>query len=223
MGAYDNNWDTDYILLLIKDNKLRQHNVLKKEEESMSDNVRPRRVILDLAVTLDGFIEGENGEVDWCIMDPEMEFNHFLDNIDTILYGKKSYDLWGKYSPQNDANETEKEMWEMVHSKEKYVFSRTQTGTENKVTFINKNIIEEVNKLKNQSGKDIWLYGGASLITTFINLGLVDEFRLSVHPVVLGEGKPLFTDINQRINLQMVGSKKFSSGVVQLIYRLNRN
>ena len=195
----------------------------KKEEESMSDNVRPRRVILDLAVTLDGFIEGENGEVDWCIMDPEMEFNLFLDNIDTILYGRKSYDLWGKYTPQNDANETEKEMWEMVHSKEKYVFSRTQTGTENKVTFINKNIIEEVNKLKNQSGKDIWLYGGASLITTFINLGLVDEFRLSVHPVVLGEGKPLFTDINQRINLQIVGSKKFSSGVVQLIYRLNRN
>ena len=96
----------------------------------MSDNVRPRRVILDLAVTLDGFIEGENGEVDWCIMDPEMEFNHFLNNIDTILYGRKSYDLWGKYSPQNDANETEKEMWEMVHSKEKYVFSRTQTGTE---------------------------------------------------------------------------------------------
>ena len=189
----------------------------------MSDNVRPRRVILDLAVTLDGFIEGENGEVDWCIMDPEMEFNHFLDNIDTILYGRKSYDLWGKYSPQNDANETEKEMWEMVHSKEKYVFSRTQKGTENKVTFINNNIVEEVNKLKNQSGKDIWLYGGASLITTFINLGLVDEFRLSVHPVILGEGKPLFTDINQRINLQMVGSKKFSSGVVQLIYRLNRN
>ena len=102
-------------------------------------------------------------------------------------------------------------------------FLEHKQGTENKVTFINKNIIEEVNKLKNQSGKDIWLYGGASLITTFINLGLVDEFRLSVHPVVLGEGKPLFTDINQRINLQIVGSKKFSSGVVQLIYRLNRN
>ena len=173
----------------------------------MSNNVRPRRIILDLAVTLDGFIEGKNGEVDWCIMDPEMGFNNFLNQIDTILYGRKSYDLWGQYSPQNDDTDTEKEMWELVHSKEKYVFSRTQTGTENKAIFINENIIEEVNKLKNQSGKDIWLYGGASLITTFINLGLVDEFRLSVHPVVLGEGKPLFTDIKQRINLKMVGSK----------------
>ncbi|RDW21144.1 dihydrofolate reductase [Oceanobacillus arenosus] len=189
----------------------------------MSDNVRPRSVILDLAVTLDGFIEGENGEVDWCIMDAEMEFNSFLNHIDTILYGRKSYDLWGEFAPENDANETEKEMWEIVHSKEKYVFSRTKKRTDNKVTFINENIIEEVNKLKNQPGKDIWLYGGTSLITTFINLGLVDEFRLSVHPVILGEGKPLFIDINKRINLQMVDTKKFSSGVVQLIYRLNRN
>ena len=81
---------------------------------------------------------------------------------------------------------------------------------------------EEVNKLKNKPGKDIWLYGGASLITTFIDLGLVDEFRLSVHPVVLGEGKPLFTDIKQRLNLKLVNTRTFSSGVVQLTYHLNR-
>ncbi|MNG19366.1 hypothetical protein D3C84_1035190 [compost metagenome] len=70
-------------------------------------------------------------------------------------------------------------------------------------------------------GKDMWLYGGASLITTFIELGLVDEFRLSVHPVVLGEGKPLFTDVKQRLNLKLVQTKPFSSGVVQLIYHLD--
>ena len=64
----------------------------------------------------------------------------------------------------------------------------------------------------------MWLYGGASLITTFINLRLVDEYRLSVHPIILGDGKPLFTDINQRVNLKLVESKPFSSGVVQLIY-----
>ncbi|ULT59431.1 dihydrofolate reductase family protein [Neobacillus drentensis] len=187
----------------------------------MSDNVRPRRIILDLAVTLDGLIEGKNGEVDWCIMDAEMGFINFLNEIDTILYGRKSYDLWGQYTPENDATDTEKEMWELVHSKEKYVFSRKQKQTENKTIFINDNIIEEVNKLKNKPGKDIWLYGGASLITTFINLGLIDEFRLSVHPIILGEGKPLFIDIKQRTNLKMVKTRKFSSGVVQLIYRLN--
>ncbi|WP_342481069.1 dihydrofolate reductase family protein [Paenibacillus sp. FSL L8-0340] len=180
-----------------------------------------RKIILDLAVTLDGFIEGTNGELDWCIMDSEMGFIHFLNQIDTILYGRTSYDLWGQYTPGIEQDDAEKEIWESIHSKEKYVFSGTQKGTANKAIFINDNILEEVNTLKNTPGKDIWLYGGASLITTFINLGLVDEFRLSVHPVVLGEGKPLFIDIKQRLNLKMVNTRKFSSGVVQLIYHLN--
>ncbi|MFF2528136.1 dihydrofolate reductase family protein [Brevibacillus sp. NPDC058079] len=180
-----------------------------------------RKIILDLAVTLDGFIEGKNGEVDWCIMDDEMGFVHFLHQIDTILYGRKSYDLWGQFTPEIEHTDTEKEIWALVHSKEKYVFSKTQKGTDHKAIFINDHILEVVNQLKNMPGKDIWLYGGASLITTFINLGLVDEFRLSVHPVILGEGKPLFIDIKQRLNLSLVNTKTFSSGVVQLIYHLN--
>ncbi|MGO4548010.1 dihydrofolate reductase family protein [Paenibacillus sp. 2TAB23] len=177
-----------------------------------------RKIILDLAVTLDGFIEGKNGEVDWCIMDAELAFNQFLNQIDTILYGRKSYELWGQFTPEIAHTDAEKEFWELVHSKEKYVFSRLQMGTDNKAIFINDRILEKVNELKNKSGKDIWLYGGASLITTFIHLGLIDEFRLSVHPVVLGEGKPLFVDITQRLNLKMVQTRTFSSGVVQLIY-----
>ncbi|WLV25854.1 dihydrofolate reductase family protein [Aciduricibacillus chroicocephali] len=189
----------------------------------MTNEVENRKVILDLAVTLDGFIEGENGEVDWCIMDSEMGFINFLNQIDTILYGRKSYDLWGQFAPANDASDAEKEMWELVHSKEKYVFSRTPKEYDNEAIFINENIPEEVNKLKNAPGKDIWLYGGASLITTFIDLGLVDEFRLSVHPVILGEGRPLFIDIKQRLNLRLVNTKTYSSGVVQLIYHLNQD
>jgi dihydrofolate reductase len=182
---------------------------------------RKRIILLDLAVTLDGFIEGPKGEVDWCIMDPDMNFINFLNQIDTIFYGRKSYDLWGQFIPDVEVSNSEKEIWELVHSKEKYVFSRTQKSIDNKVTIINDNLVEEVKKLKNKPGKDIWLYGGASLITTFINLGLVDEFRLSVHPVILGEGKPLFIDIKQRVNLKLVETKKFSSGVVQLCYHLN--
>lgn len=183
----------------------------------MANTVNQRRIILDLAVTLDGFIEGKNGEIDWCIMDAEMEFTNFLNQIDTILYGRKSYDLWGEFTPET-ADDAEKEMMGLIHSKEKYVFSKTKKGTDSKATFINDNIPEEVAKLKNQPGKDIWLYGGASLITTFMQLGLVDEFRLSVHPVILGEGKPLFMDIKQRVNLKLMQTRTFSSGVVQLIY-----
>lgn len=187
----------------------------------MVNSDRPRRILLDLAVTLDGFIEGPKGEVDWCIMDPDMDFKNFLQQIDTILYGRKSYDLWGKYKPDSDVSDTENEIWELVHSKEKYVFSRTQNRPENNVTFISENIENEITKLKNMPGKDIWLYGGSNLITTFINLGLVDEIRLSVHPIILGEGKPLFIDIKQRVNLNLVETKRFSSGVVQLCYQLN--
>lgn len=189
----------------------------------MFNQPNSRRVILDLAVSLDGFIEGKNGEVDWCIMDAEMEFPQFLNQIDTIFYGRKSYDLWGEYFPGEEAAETEKELWDLVHSKEKYVFSRTYQGADKKVVFINDHIVEEVNKLKTKAGKDIWLYGGSSLITTFINLGLVDQFRLSVHPVILGEGKPLFVDMKQRVGLTLVQTRTFSSGVVQLCYQPDKN
>jgi dihydrofolate reductase len=191
---------------------------MRKGDKSMEIKEQSRRVILDLAVSLDGFIEGKNGEIDWCIMDEEMGFIHFLNQIDTILYGRKSYDLWGQFTPEMEGADAEKEIWELIHSKEKYVFSKTQKGTDNKTIFINNHILEEVNKIKNKAGKDIWLYGGASLITTFINLGLVDEFRLSVHPVILGEGKPLFTEIRERLNLELVDTRRFSSGVVQLCY-----
>jgi dihydrofolate reductase len=187
----------------------------------MSGYTKPRKVILDLAVSLDGFIEGPNGEVDWCVMDPDMKFNDFLHSIDTIFYGRKSYDLWGQYTPQDQVSETEKEMWDIVHSKEKYVYSRTRQGSNQNAVYINDNLPEEVNKLKNKPGKDIWLYGGASLITTFINLGLVDEFRLSIHPIILGAGKPLFINIKERVHLKIAETKTFSSGVVQLIYHLN--
>lgn len=178
-----------------------------------------RKIVLDLAVSLDGFIEGINGETDWCIMDDDMDFTKFLNSIDTILYGRKSYDLWGEYIPGNESSNTEKEIWGLVHSKKKYVFSRTLTNIDSGIV-VNDNIVEEINKLKKEPGKDIWLYGGASLITTFMNLGLIDEYRLSVHPIILGSGKYLFADINKRQELKLADIRKFSSGVVQLCYHL---
>ena len=177
-----------------------------------------RKVILDLAITLDGFIEGPNGEVDWCIMDAEMEFPKFLSQIDTIFYGRKSYDSWGHYKPKPKEPKSDQIMWTLIHSKKKYVFSNSPKAKAKNVTYIYDNIAEQVEALKQQPGKDIWLYGGAGLITSFMNLGLIDEFRLSVHPVLLGAGKPLFVDIHERLHLQLVDTRTFSSGVVQLIY-----
>ncbi|WP_213421456.1 dihydrofolate reductase family protein [Bhargavaea massiliensis] len=178
-----------------------------------------RRVLLDLAVSLDGFIEGKDGETDWCIMGPDMKFDEFLNGIDTILYGRKSYDIWGKYVPEEGASEEETDFWERINSKEKIVFSRTKDGDD--AVYIRDDIPGAVARLKAQPGRDLWLYGGAGLISTFVNGGLIDEFRLSVHPVVLGDGKPLFTDVRERLNLKLAGTRSFSSGVVQLIYHRN--
>ena len=176
-----------------------------------------RKVILDLAVTLDGFIEGPHGEVDWCIMDEEMEFGSFIADLDSIFYGRISYDSWGNYQPAMDADPTEKQLWQAIHAKKKYVFSH-EAKEDDKAIYISTAIQDKVQAIKQEEGKDIWLYGGASLIRTFIALDLVDVYQLSIHPTVLGAGKPLFENLKERLNLTFKSSKVYKSGVVQLIY-----
>jgi dihydrofolate reductase len=176
-----------------------------------------KKVVLDVAVTLDGFIEGPNGEIDWCIMDDDMNFDGFLSGIDTIFYGRVSYDTWGNFQPGENASATEQLLWKGVHAKNKFVFSSQNRQNDN-ATFISSDIANKVNDIKKLAGKDIWLYGGASLIKTFIRLNLIDIYRLSVHPIALGSGKPLFEDLKERVGLKLIKSNVFKSGVVQLIY-----
>lgn len=176
-----------------------------------------KKVILNLAVSLDGFIEGPNGEIDWCIMEEDMGFDAFLNSVDTLFYGRVSYDAWGNYQPQPEAPESEQKMWQAIHSKNKFVFSH-QHRIDNQATFIDKDIADKVKEIKQQAGKDIWLYGGASLIQSFIQAGLIDAYRISVHPIVLGSGKPLFENIQQRLHLTLTGTQVFRSGVVELSY-----
>jgi len=176
-----------------------------------------KQIILNLAMSLDGFIEGPNGETDWCIMDDDMDFDAFLDSIDTILYGRISYEQWGNYQPDENAEKPEKEMWTAIHSKNKVVFSH-QSRTDKNAIYISDNIAEKMAEIKQNAKKDLWLYGGAHLIKTFIGLGLVDVYKISVHPVVLGSGKPLFESITDRVQLQLTNTKIFRSGVVELTY-----
>ena len=176
-----------------------------------------KKIILDLATTLDGFIEGPNGEIDWCIMDDDMDFEGFISGIDTIFYGRVSYDAWGNYRPDENAELEEHDFWKTIHSKKKYVFSSQNREDENAI-FIHSDLVEKVLEIKKQDGKDIWLYGGASLIKTFIQSNLIDVYRISVHLVALGKGKPLFEEVKERLNLKLVKTNVFKSGVVQLIY-----
>lgn len=172
-----------------------------------------RKVILGLAVSLDGLIEGPNGEYDWCFTDQDYGMQDFLQRIDTIFAGRKTYEMsFGK------------EDFDLGFPKMKeYIFSTTMTTVPEGKTLINSNIESEVLKIKNSPGKDIWLFGGASLTTSLMNLKLVDEVWLSIHPIILGRGKPIFNQIRERIHLTLTDTKTYSSGLVSVTYQVNQN
>ncbi|WP_206614406.1 dihydrofolate reductase family protein [Chitinophaga barathri] len=186
-----------------------------------------RQIILNLAISLDGLIEGPNGELDWLVRDPDVDFGDILNDIlsdkDAIFYGRVSYDKWGNTRPDDTAGKKIRDAYKLMHSKTKYVFSTTKTGDGTGAIFINSNIRERVLEIKQQPGKNIWLYGGAKLVTTLLNLDLIDEYRLAVHPVILGNGKPLFQDIAGKHRLTLVETKGYKSGVVLQTYKTNRH
>jgi dihydrofolate reductase len=182
-----------------------------------------RKIILNLAITLDGFIEGPNGEIDWLVRDNEVDFGDILTEIlsdkDIIFFGRVSYDKWGNFQPGGEASQKMKDAYRAMHCKQKYVFSRTKTSDNTNAVFVNSDIKERVLEIKQQPGKNIWLYGGAKIATTFINLDLVDEYRLAVHPVVIGKGKPLFQNIEDRHRLKLINVKGYKSGVFLVNYQ----
>ncbi len=172
-----------------------------------------RKVILGVAVSLDGFIEGPNGEYDWCLTDQDYGLSDFLKRVDTIFVGRKSYEMSLGMEGADAGFPKCKE----------YIFSTTLKKVKEGATLIKEDIKNEVQKIKNEKGKDIWLFGGASLTTSLMNLGLVDELSLAVHPIVLGAGKPLFNNIQGRTNLILVETKTYSTGLVSLIYNIVQN
>lgn len=166
-----------------------------------------RKIILGLAVSLDGFIEGPNGEYDWCFTDQDYGLAEFSTRIDALVMGRKTYEMMKSHEGASP--------WS--HAKT-YVFSRTlkpAPGTE----LLKGDLVETMNQLRQQSGKDIWLFGGADLTTQFINHNLIDEYWLSVHPILLGAGKPLFHGITDRKKLKLLESKVYETGLVSLKYQ----
>ena len=172
-----------------------------------------RKVILGLAVSLDGFIEGPNGEYDWCFTDPDYSLKDFFKRFDTIFVGRKTYEMSSEMEGGGAGFPKFKE----------YIFSTTLDKVKQGATLIKGDIKTEVEKIKNGKGKDVWLFGGASLTTSLLNLGLVDELSLAVYPILLGGGKPLFNNIKQRIKLKLVDTKTYSTGLVSLTYSLGQN
>ncbi len=169
-----------------------------------------RKVILGVAVSLDGFIEGPNGEYDWCFTDQDYGLKEFFKRIDTIFVGRKTYEMSLGMEDGPPGFPKYKE----------YIFSTSLDKVKEGATLIKEGIKTEVEKIKKERGKDIWLFGGAGLTTSLINLGLVDELSLAVHPVLLGQGKHLFNNIKDRIKLTLVDTKTYSTGLVSLTYKI---
>ncbi len=166
-----------------------------------------RSIILNLAVSLDGYIEGPNGEFDWCFTDQDYGMDAFIKRIDAVFMGRKSYEVASSMSGQNPYQ----------HLKN-FVFSKSLKKVDSNSVLIGGDLVQEVNRMKKEKGKDIWLFGGASLVTSFINEQLVDELWLAVHPLLLGEGKPLFQGIRGRVPFVLKNTQTYSSGLVQLFY-----
>ena len=164
-----------------------------------------RKIILNLCTSLDGYIEGAQGEIDWCFTDQDYGMTPFLEGVDTIFFGRHSYEQLLEMAPGAFAD------------KQKVVFSTTMKETPG-VRIIAGEQKAAIQQLLVEPGKNIWLFGGAVLINSLLELGLVDEMMVAVHPLLLGSGKPLIGDIQQRVQLELKDTVTYSSGLVQLIY-----
>lgn len=177
-----------------------------------------------LAVSFDGFIEGPNGEIDWIVFDKDggSDLTDFIQEIDTVLYGRVSYEMWGNPPITENSSEFEKSFYGSLAKMDRYVFSTTKSEFDGGAKAIRSGADELVAELKSKPGKHIWLYGGAKLITTFMNLDLVDEFRIAIMPTVIGQGKPLFKDITNKLKLRLVDVKHTNSSVLTVTYETVR-
>ncbi len=152
---------------------------------------------------MDGFIEGPHGEYDWCTPPEAGEMKKFLNRIDAIFYGRKSFELAGPNA---------------FPGKKNYVVSNTLKGPIKNTEIISGKVLEEVKHIKHDKGKDIWLYGGAELTTFFIHHDLVDEINIGLVPILLGSGKPLFQNIHQRKKFVARNARVASSELIYLDY-----
>src|SRR5687768_16698320 len=176
-----------------------------------------RKVVLYMTITVDGFLAGPNGELDWMVAlaDEQAIDTGLIDRVDIALIGHGVYKDMAEHwtaAVENPATPTlEAEFAEKYNAITKLVFSTTEEELEWNARQVlvkdNNDIAKAVAELKAQPGKDMVLYGGVRIAQTFVQLGLIDEYQLVVHPVILGSGRPLFTDVKDRVNLKLVSTK----------------
>jgi dihydrofolate reductase len=173
--------------------------------------------------SLDGFIEGPNGEFDWPRMDPELSaYSQELSGGDKVfLYGRVVWDMMSNFWPKAEQYSTHEHtlayapVWREAS---KIVVSRTLEKADWNTRVIGENVVEELTALK-ESGTTLLMFGGSALAAHLTEHGVIDEYRIFVHPVILGGGKPVFQEQSHRVGLELVESRMFDSQVVMLRHR----
>jgi dihydrofolate reductase len=172
--------------------------------------VSNRKVVLYIATSLDGYIARDNGDIDWLSMveSPNEDYGYkdFLASVDTVIMGRKTYDqvlTFGDF-PYND--------------KKCYVISKTTRPKDEYVEFFNGDICKLISEIRQKDGLNIWLVGGAEIVGEFLSKNLIDEYIISILPILLGKGIPLFRGDMPEIRLQLCRNVAYPSGFVQLSY-----
>ena len=189
-----------------------------------------RNLIFFMHTSLDGFVAGVNGEMDWIKFDDDL-FNFvatMTDQADTALYGRVTYEMmqsyWPKAGEQPNATKHDKEHSDWYNQVSKVVLSKTmqETGLQNTIV-IGDRLSDNIIKIKKQVGKNIIIFGSPRASQSLLKEGLIDEFWLFVNPIILGQGMPLFKDITGTTKLKLADSKIFACGVIALHYEKLKN
>jgi dihydrofolate reductase len=180
-----------------------------------------RKLIVANMVTVDGFFAGPHDEIDWHNVDEE--FNEyalaFLDTIDTLVFGRVTYEGMASWWQTPDALADDPEVASKMNALSKVVFSRTLTAVDwQNSRLVKGDIADEMMALKQQDGKDMVIFGSGSVVGQLAERRAIDEFRVIVNPVVLGAGKSQFGGVDARLPLKLIGTQAFRSGNVLLIY-----
>lgn len=178
-------------------------------------------------VTLDGYMSGPNCELDWHFQTWTKEMTDLLyqqlNASEAILLGRTTYNAMARYWPAKARDPSfpreDIALADLMNRRQKLVFSSTLNTTEwNNSTVLRGNLKQEILRLKNSIGGDMIIYGSGKIVKALMRYGLIDEYQLWIHPVILGEGKSLFSHLTQKLAMKLTGIKRFNSGVVILYY-----
>ena len=180
-----------------------------------------RKVIVSNLISLDGFIGRANGDIDWFVTNEEFfeDTPDQLDEADTFLFGRVTYEGMASYWPTQAAISDQPEIAERMNRFAKVVFSKTLDQADwNNSRLVKSDLGAEVARLRQQPGKDMLIFGSGQIVAALTQLGLIDEYRIFLNPVILGSGRPMFAGVTTSPRLRLLATKPLKSGVVALTY-----